>query len=147
MDGHRRHQPIFLGCSFAWHWSTFAIRHGHAKHHLSKFAKLSITLETSVVQASVVSFVSDVVLGMLSSDDRLPVMLEAIVNQKFSARWNFIADLIHFCVWEIIGLVLGFRPVGLRSAAVAGALTSSSSPECWPSWSWWRGPVPVRIRT
>ena len=47
---------------------AFAIQHGHSTYHLSNFAKLSIVL-TNIVQASVVSFVSGAVLGMLLSDE------------------------------------------------------------------------------
>ena len=57
---------------------AFAIQHGHSTKPLSNFALFSIALKTFIVQASVVSFVSDVVLGMLLSDDRLLVTLEAI---------------------------------------------------------------------
>ena len=51
-------------------------------------------------------------------------MLEAI-ESEIQCEVAYIAELPK-CVWEIIGLVLGLRPVGFRSAAVAGALTSSS---------------------
>ena len=50
---------------------AFAIQHGHSTKPLSNSALLSIALKTFIVQASVVSFVSDVVLGMLLSDDCL----------------------------------------------------------------------------
>ena len=43
------------------------------------------------------------------------------LNQKFSEEWLYIADFFK-CVWEIIGLVFGLRPVGLRSVACRRAV-------------------------
>ena len=42
---------------------------GHSKYHVSNFAKLPIALNKLIVQASVVLFVSDALLGMQASDD------------------------------------------------------------------------------
>ena len=103
---------------------ALTVQHGHSTYNLSNFAKLSIALNRIIVHASVDSFVSDAVLGMLLSDERLPVMMEAI-DTEIQCEVAYIAELPK-CVWEIIGLVLGLRPVGLRSAAVQGALTASS---------------------
>ena len=44
---------------------AFAIQHCHSTYHLSNFAMLSTALNNFIVQASVVSFVSGTVSGML----------------------------------------------------------------------------------
>ena len=69
-----------------------------SKFHLSNFAKLSIALNTFIVQASFVSFVSFAVLGISKSGDRLLVMLLAI-EAVIQFEVAHIADLCK-CVWE-----------------------------------------------
>ena len=66
---------------------AFAIQHGHSTYHLANVAKLSVALNKFFVQASVVSFASDAFVGMLLSDDRLPVMSEAIESEIQCERW------------------------------------------------------------
>ena len=69
-----------------------------SKFHLSTFAKLSIALNTFIVQASFVSFVSFAVLGISKSDDRLLTMFQAI-EAEIQFDMAYIADLCK-CVWE-----------------------------------------------
>ena len=100
---------------------AFAIQHGHSAYHLSnEFRQVVHRAEKCFsVQVSVVSFVSDAVLGMLQIACHV-----AGDEPEIQCEMACISDLPKF-VWEIIGLVLGLRPVGSRSAAVAGALSSS----------------------
>ena len=71
------------------------------------------------VQVSVVSFVSVAVPGMLQIACHVTGD-----STRIQCEMAYISNLSK-CVWEIIGLVLGLRLVGLRSAAIAWALTSS----------------------
>ena len=132
MDGQAEGSPSATPADLSWvHFCSAFVTlsrspssAGHSTYHLSNFARVVHRTEKIIVHTSVVSCVSDAVLGMQICDDRLPVTLEALEKR------NSVRGGLHRrppkCVWQIIGLVLGLRPVGLRSAAVAGALTSSS---------------------
>lgn len=104
---------------------AFALSRGHSAFYLAKAKQVSPAVKRLTVQASVVGFVADAALGILLTDDRLPVVyteLMAEVDSEVSYVLNIPMEM-----WAFLGRCLGLEPIGMRSDAVHGALASAAA--------------------
>lgn len=104
---------------------AFAVCQGHSTYYLAKAKQIGLVVKRLAVQASVVSFVADAALGLLLSDDRLPLMYEALLAE-IDSEVKYVLKLPKE-MWDFIAGILGLQAVELRSACVQGALTTAAS--------------------
>jgi hypothetical protein len=103
---------------------SHAVDHGHSTYYLASARAMNAELKRFTVKCSVTSFVADAVLGKLLTDDRLPVMYEAIMLE-IESEVEFILN-IPADIWNLFGQVAGVCGDSLRSDSVRGAFTTSA---------------------
>ena len=59
----------------------WALQHGRSSYHLANAKDISASIKELAMHASIVSFITDAVLGLLLTEDRLCAMYEAVQTE------------------------------------------------------------------
>lgn len=103
----------------------YAIASGHSTYYLACAKSISDDVKRLAVKSSMVSFVADAVLGVLLTDDRLPVVHKSI-EQEIASEVHFVLDF-PTDVWCFIADATGLRFLALRSDAMSGTLVAAAA--------------------
>ena len=77
----------------------FALASGHSAYYLAAAKSMSEDIKRLAVNCAIVSFVADAVLGVLLTDDRLPVMIDCI-DEEMNSEAEFVLS-IPWDIWSI----------------------------------------------